>query len=136
MTKCEWGRCTAAARFTIRRLRDAPAVSRQTWHPRWCYDHALCMVRRKHRDRRAYTRKRFAHTDVEHILIERVTCQECGRRPWSNHAICGVTKRRVSVCRKRASIYSHGATLDSNVRAAPCPAYCRRCAALLHEESV
>ena len=136
MTKCEWGRCTVAARFTIRRMRDVPTVSRQTWHPRWCYEHALCMVRKRVRDTRAHARAHQAHVDANHIPIERVTCQECGRRPWSNQAICGITRRRIPTCRMRASIRSHGATLDSNVRVAPCPAYCRRCAYLIQQEYV
>ena len=131
MTKCEWGHCTAEAKFTIRYVQDTPTMRRAAWAPRWCYAHVISVLRKSAANRRAYRRRRATQSLVkaglpnyQADLRERVRCVDCGRSTPLTKALCCLSRKSVRKCAKHER--THG--LD------PCQAYCRDCAPWLRDD--
>ena len=131
MTKCEWGACTAEAKFTIRYKGYTPTMFRGAWVPRWCYHHVQSVLRKSAANRRAYRRRKAAlvlarhgrpHAQVD--LRLRVSCVDCARRVPITKALCCLSRKSVHTCGKHER--THGPD--------PCPAYCRTCAPWLQDD--
>ena len=139
MTKCEWGRCTAAARFTIRRRGGVPCMSKQTWRPRWCHRHVLSVLKRTGsaaRYRKRLQRVLTAKDQIERGLVQRTftpgrpltdkaVCVECGARVPTSKLRCALSRKSVRKCQRHERTHGYDFVKGG---IADCPAYCRACA--------